>query len=178
MSIQVNGCVLELVQGDIASQEVDAIVNAANARLAGGSGVDHAIHSAGGTAIMEETDRRYPDGCPTGSAVSSGPGNLPCKFVFHAVGPVWHGGDQGEPQQLRGAYHRSLELAVENQCESIAFPALSTGAYGYPMELAAELTLSTVIEFLREHGAPPLVRIVLYMPADLACFRGVLERLS
>src|SRR5687767_13445840 len=99
---------LELVQGDITRQEVDAIVNAANSALAGGGGVDGAIHRAGGPSLMEETDRRYPEGCPTGSAVATAAGNLPAKFVFHAVGPRWKGGQKGESELLAGAFRRCL----------------------------------------------------------------------
>ena len=170
MQVQIDGCTLELVQGDISVQEVDAIVNAANSSLAGGSGVDGAIHSRGGPSIMEETDRLYPQGCPTGSAVASTAGDLPCKVLFHAVGPIYHGGDQGEPELLSGAYRRCLELAVEHQCESIAFPALSTGVYGYPMDLAAETSLGVIVDFLRQQGKPKLARVVLFKPQDLEIF--------
>ena len=116
MKVGIHGQVIELLQGNIVTQQVDAIVNAANSALAGGSGVDGAIHGAGGPSIMAETDRRYPDGCPTGSAVISGAGDLPAKYVIHAVGPVWRGGFDGESERLAGAYRRSLELAVENDC--------------------------------------------------------------
>src|SRR5690242_1337774 len=109
MRVEIGGCFLELVQGDITKQDVDAIVNAANSALASGSGVNGAIQSAAGLALMEETARRYPDGCPTGSAVASGAGNIPVKFVFHAVGPVWKGGQKGEEEQLKSAYRRCLE---------------------------------------------------------------------
>src|SRR3954447_16213903 len=105
---------IELVQGDITLQEVDAIVNAANSQLAGGGGVDGAIHRRGGPAIMQETEARYPDGCPTGSAAISTGGDLPVKYVIHAVGPVWSEGSRGEAELLAGAYRRSLELAVEH----------------------------------------------------------------
>jgi O-acetyl-ADP-ribose deacetylase len=170
-------CTLELVQGDITCQQVDAIVNAANAKLAGGGGVDGAIHRAGGGEIMAETDRLYPDGCPTGSAVASTAGNLPAKFVFHAVGPVWRGGQKGEPEQLQSVYRRCLELALERDCDSIAFPAISTGVYGYPMDLAAEHSLTTVIDFLRERQAPRRVRFVLFGSGALGAFSRVLEEL-
>src|SRR5262245_4867885 len=110
---------IELVQGDITLQEVDAIVNAANSRLAGGGGVDGAIHRRGGPAIMRETSERYPDGCPTGSAVVSAAGNLAARHVFHAVGPFWSGGGRGEAELLASAVRRSLELAIEHGCKSI-----------------------------------------------------------
>ena len=129
MQVLVNGQTLELCQGDITLQEVDAIVNAANSRLMGGGGVDGAIHRRGGPSIMEETDAKYPNGCPTGSAVISAAGELPARHVIHAVGPVWNGGARGEAELLAGAYRRCLELAVEQGCRSVAFPSLSTGAY-------------------------------------------------
>jgi O-acetyl-ADP-ribose deacetylase (regulator of RNase III) len=165
---------VELVEGNIVEQQVDAIVNAANSRLAGGGGVDGAIHRRGGPSIMEETDRLYPEGCPTGSAVISGAGKLPAKHVLHAVGPVWAGGQRGEPELLAGAHRRCLELAVEHGCRSIAFPAISTGVYGYPKELAAGVALRTVREFLREHGQPELVRFVLFDPRAYKAFAEAL----
>ncbi len=175
MQVTINGQTLELHQGDITDQQVSAIVNAANSRLAGGGGVDGAIHRRAGPAIMEETDRRYPDGCPTGSAVISGAGNLPCDYVIHAVGPVWSGGQRGEEELLAGAYRRCLELAVENNCESIALPSLSTGAYRYPIDLAARTALRTAIDFLNEHGRPSLVRFVLFDAGAYGAFSAALE---
>jgi O-acetyl-ADP-ribose deacetylase (regulator of RNase III) len=178
MQVEINQRTLELHQGDITLQQVDAIVNAANSRLVGGGGVDGAIHRRGGPTVMAETDAKYPDGCPTGSAVISGGGNLTAKYVIHAVGPVWRGGQRGEAQLLAGAYHRSLELAVEHQCRSVAFPALSTGAYGYPIDQAARLALSTAIEFLKEHGQPELVRFVLFDAGAYGAFAAALEELT
>lgn len=177
MRVGINGAVLELRQGDVTRQEVDAIVNAANSRLAGGGGVDGAIHDRGGPAIMAETDARYPEGCPTGSAVISGAGNLPVRHVIHAVGPIWRGGQRGEAELLAGAYRRCLELAVEHDCRSIAFPSLSTGAYGYPMDQAARIAISTAIAFLQEEGQPKLVRFVLFDAAALATFQAKLDEL-
>ena len=116
--------------------------------------------------------------CPTGSAVISGGGNLTAKYVIHAVGPVWGGGNRGEAEQLAGAYRRSLELAVEHGCRSIAFPALSTGAYGYPMDQAARTALSTAIDFLKEHGQPDLVRFVLFDAGAYGAFAAALEELT
>ena len=143
-----------------------------------GGGVDGAIHRRGGAGIMTETKTRYPQGCPTGSAVISSGGNLPAKYVIHAVGPVWNGGGHGEAELLAGAYSRCLELAVEHDCHSIAFPALSTGAYRYPIELAARTAISTAIKFLKEHGRPELVRFVLFDAATYAIFSDALEELS
>ena len=148
MRIIIAGRTLELDRGDITEQVVDVIVNAANSRLAGGGGVDGAIHRRGGPEIMAETARRYPQGCPTGSAVISGAGKLPARYVVHSVGPIWAGGRNGEAQLLASAYRRSLELADEHGAKSIALPALSTGAYGYPLDLASRVALATAIEFL------------------------------
>lgn len=178
MQIEIHGCVLELIEGDVTLQEVDAVVNAANSHLAGGGGVDGAIHRRGGPSIMAETDREYPDGCPTGSAVISGAGNLPAKHVIHAVGPVWHGGNRREAERLAGAYRRCLELAVEHRCASIAFPSLSTGAYGYPIDQAARVALAETIEFLKQHGKPGLVRFVLFGAGAYRVFAAALEELS
>jgi O-acetyl-ADP-ribose deacetylase (regulator of RNase III) len=175
MHVLVNGRRLELEQGDITLQEVDAIVNAANSRLAGGGGVDGAIHRRGGPDIMAETDSRYPDGCPTGSAVISGGGALAAKHVIHAVGPVWGGGNRGEADLLGAAYRRSLELAREHDCRSIALPALSTGAYGYPMDQAARVALTTAIDFLKENAKPELVRFVLFGEGAYGAFAAALE---
>ena len=140
---------IELVSGDITTQEVDAIVNAANASLAGGGGVDGAIHRAAGPTLMHETDRLYPDGCPTGSAVITSAGDLPCRHVIHAVGPRYRDGQQGESEKLAGAYRRSLELASAAECRSLAFPAISCGIYGYPLPEAAEIALATASQFMR-----------------------------
>lgn len=178
MQVQINGRTLELHQGDVTDQPLDAIVNAANSNLAGGGGVDGAIHRRGGPAIMAETDARYPDGCPTGSAVISGGGDLPAKHVIHAVGPIYSGGGRNEPELLRSAYRRCLELAVEHDCRSIALPSLSTGAYGYPIDQAARIALSTAIEFLQEHTQPELVRFVLFDAGAYGAFAAALEELD
>jgi O-acetyl-ADP-ribose deacetylase (regulator of RNase III) len=177
MKAKIGDSTIELHQGDITLEEVEAIVNAANSHLAGGGGVDGAIHRRGGPAIMAETDAKYPDGCPTGSAVISTGGNLKAKFVIHAVGPVWGGGKRGEAELLAGAYRRSLELAVENECRSIALPALSTGAYRYPMDQAARVALRTAIVFLKEHGRPELIRFVLFDAGAYGAFAAALDEL-
>jgi O-acetyl-ADP-ribose deacetylase (regulator of RNase III) len=178
MKTTINGGTIELCQGDITAQQVDAIVNAANSRLAGGGGVDGAIHRRGGPEIMRETDARYPDGCPTGSAVISTAGRLDAKYVIHAVGPVWGGGGRGEVELLAGAYRRCLELAVEHDCRSIAMPALSTGAYRFPMDHAARIALSTAIEFVAKNDGPKLVRFVLFDAAAYEVFAEALEGLG
>jgi O-acetyl-ADP-ribose deacetylase (regulator of RNase III) len=177
MRIAVGSCWLELCQGDITHQAVDLIVNAANSQLAGGGGVDGAIHRRGGPTIMAETDRHYPQGCPTGSAVNSSAGNLPARFVAHAVGPIWRGGDVGEAGLLAGAVRRSLELAVENDCRSVAMPAISAGVYGYPLAEAARVSLQTAMAFLDENQRPELVRFVLFGPEALTIFTETLLRL-
>jgi O-acetyl-ADP-ribose deacetylase (regulator of RNase III) len=178
MRLEVNGQLLELCQGDITLQQADAIVNAANSRLAGGGGVDGAIHRRGGPEIMADTASRYPQGCPTGSAVLSTAGKLRAKCVIHAVGPIWGGGRRGEAALLAAAYRRSLELAIEHDCRSIALPALSTGVYAYPMDQAARVTLQTVIEFLQQHGKPELVRVVLFGEGAYGAFSAALQELS
>jgi O-acetyl-ADP-ribose deacetylase len=178
MRRQIGQSVIELHQGDITLEQVEAIVNAANSRLMGGGGVDGAIHRRGGPSIMAETNKKYPQGCPTGSAVISLAGNLKAKFVIHAVGPVWSGGERGEPEMLAGAYRRSLELALEHDCRSIAFPALSAGAYGYPMDLAARMAISTSLEFLRKNGQPELVRFILFSDGAYGSFAAALEELT
>lgn len=168
---------IELVQGDITRQEVDAIVNAANSALAGGGGVDGAIHRAAGPDLMAETRRRYPEGCPTGSAVATRAGNLKAKYVFHAVGPVWRGGSAGEEDLLRSAIAACLDLAEAYKCGNVAFPALSTGAYGYPLDLAADTILTTIFGRLATAEYPKLVRIVLFGEAAYGQFSRVLESL-
>ncbi len=177
MQAIIAGKTLELVQGDITQQAVDAIVNAANSRLAGGGGVDGAIHRGGGPAIMAETNARYPGGCPTGSAVISSAGDLSAKYVIHAVGPVWRGGGDGEAQQLASAYRRCFELAASHDCESIALPAISCGVYGYPIERASRVALETAIDFMRQHERPTTVRFVLFSDDTFAPFGNSLREL-
>ena len=152
VSVTINQAKLILTQGDITKQVVDAIVNAANSSLMGGGGVDGAIHRAGGPAILEECKqivaRQGP--LPTGQAVITTGGNLKAKYVIHTVGPVWHCERDGEPRYLASAYHESLKLAAEKGLRSIAFPSISTGAYGYPIDKASRIALCTVISFLKE----------------------------
>lgn len=174
----IHGCSLELIVGDVTDQAVDAIVNAANQHLAGGGGVDGAIHRRGGPEIMDETRRRYPNGCPTGSAVPSGAGTLPAKYVFHAVGPVWQGGGHGEAELLKSAYQTCLRLAGELRCDSLAFPSLSTGAYRFPLHEASRIALDTHVRHLQEHGFPHLVRFVLFDSAAFDEFSRAMDELS
>ena len=178
MQTQVGNCNVEIVVGDITQQETDAIVNAANSELAGGGGVDGAIHRAGGPSIMTETQEKYPGGCHTGDAVITGAGELPTSYVVHAVGPVWSGGQHGEQEKLSSAYRRSMEVALDAGCESIAFPSLSTGAYRYPVDLAARAALRTVLAFLRERSAPKLVRFVLFDQGTYGAYAAALEEIQ
>lgn len=168
---------IELVQGDITMQDVDAIVNAANSGLLGGGGVDGAIHRAGGPRILEECReiRRRRGGCPPGEAVMTGGGNLRARYVIHAVGPIWRGGSADEEHILASAYRASLHLAVDHHLGSVAFPSISTGAYGFPVEHAARVALSTAAEFIREHGSPGLVRFVLFSAHDEGIYARLLK---
>ncbi len=176
-SLEINGCRIEIVQGDITEQETEAIVNAANEKLIPGGGVDGAIHRKGGPAILKELRERY-DRCPTGEAVITGGGNLKAKYVIHTVGPIYRGGTSGEAELLKRAYWNSLKLAIEHGIKSISFPSISTGAYGYPIKEASEIALSTVIEFLKKHKAPKLVRFVLWGEENFNVFKETLKRLK
>jgi O-acetyl-ADP-ribose deacetylase (regulator of RNase III) len=178
MKVHFGNSLIELVQGNITHQQVDAIVNAANSKLIVGGGVDSAIHRAAGLTVHAETQRRYPLGCPPGDAVPTSAGALPAKFIFHAVGPIWRGGREGEPGLLRSAYRRCLELAVQHQCVSIAFPAISTGIYCFPVDLAAENSLDETRRFLMETAAALLVRFVLFDAGTYAAFARVLDSFS
>ena len=161
---------LKAVSGDITKLKVDAIVNAANTSLLGGGGVDGAIHRAAGPELVEAC--RKLNGCATGSAKATPGFRLPAKWVFHAVGPVWHGGARGEDGLLAGCYRRCLELAQEHGVKSIAFPAISTGIYGFPRERAAEIAIQTV----REHIEGTGVEEVLFVCFDEGT-RGIYEGL-
>ncbi len=155
----INGVTLALLRGNIVEVQVDAIVNAANSGLRGGGGVDGAIHRTGGPSIMEEC--RKIGGCPTGSAVTTTAGKLPAKYVFHAVGPIYSGSRDDE-RLLTSAYQSCLNLAEQYQVKSIAFPSLSTGIYGYPLELAAPIALRTIIEHIQKPTSLQQVLMVLF----------------
>ena len=161
-----HGKKLRLVVGDITKIRVDAIVNAANTGLSGGGGVDGAIHRAGGPTIMRELDaiRANAGGCPCGHAVTTGAGSLPAQYIFHAVGPIYHDGQHGEPEQLANCYRTCLDLAERHGVRTISFPAISTGAYGYPLEEAAEVALGTVGACLEQPECA--VRDVLFVLFD------------
>lgn len=170
-----------LVKGDITTQEVDAIVNAANSALRGGGGVDGAIHRAGGPQIAEECRRiaQEKGGCPTGQAVITSAGRLPAKYVIHAVGPVWRGGGQGEAELLASAYRSALKLALDHGVRTIAFPSISTGAYGFPIRQAAKIALQTIRDFLQEHGHPfDEVRCVLFSDSDYQVYLETLNEME
>ena len=172
-----------LVQGDITEMETDAVVNAANSSLMGGGGVDGAIHRRGGPSLLEQCKRlrarEWPGGLPTGKAAVTTGGNLKAKYVIHTVGPVWRGGTQREPELLAEAYRNSLKLAVSKGLKTVAFPSISTGAYGYPIEQASRIALATVKDFLESEDNLDRVVFVLFSREDLEAYmdagKGVLR---
>ena len=175
MERHINTSTLVLTIGDITRESTEAIVNAANSRLAGGGGVDGAIHRAGGPAIMQQC--RKIGRCPTGKAVITTGGALKASYVIHAVGPRYSDGISGEAALLRSAYEESLRLASKKNLRSISFPAISTGAYGYPPHEAARIALQTIIDYLKEHKEITLVRFVLYDQTTYNIFAQELEYL-
>lgn len=176
MELKVGSAVIALLQGDITRIKADAVVNAANPTLLGGGGVDGAIHRVGGPAILEAC--RGLGGCEPGGAKITSGGDLPADYVIHAVGPIWHGGGQGEAQLLASAYRRSLELASAQGLKTIAFPSLSTGVYGYPIEKAAKIALSAIRDYVVGHPGIERVTVVLFTASDLAVYRAELARIS
>jgi O-acetyl-ADP-ribose deacetylase (regulator of RNase III) len=173
---------IELARGDVTRQALDAIVNAANSSLLGGGGVDGAIHRNGGPEILEECRRlratTHPDGLPAGEAVLTGAGRLPCRFVIHTVGPVWRGGGRGEAETLARCYRNALSLAAGRGLASVAFPSISTGAYGYPVGQAAGVALGAVRAALLAGSPVTLVRFCLFSAEDLESYRAALDALE
>ena len=167
----VNKATLSIIQGDITRQATDAIVNAANSGLMGGGGVDGAIHRAGGPAILEECRKivARQGSLPAGQAVITTAGNMKSRHVIHTVGPIWHGGSQGEAETLASAYRESLELASANNLASISFPSISTGAYGYPVDKAARIALKTVVDYLSK---PTSIKEVVFVLFDTRTFEA------
>lgn len=176
MESKINQTVISLVEGDITREQTEVIVNAANSRLAGGGGVDGAIHRVGGPIIMEEC--RKIGGCPTGKAVITSGGNLYARYVIHAVGPIYRGGDKNEAEMLAGAYQESLKLVSEKGLTSVAFPSLSTGAYGYPIKEAARIALKTVIDYATDSPSIKLIRFNLFGLKDYGIYEETFEELE
>jgi len=175
MQISVGRAVLELVEGDLTQQDTEAIVNAANPSLRGGGGVDGAIHRAGGPKILEECLQI--GGCPTGEARLTTGGNLKARYVIHTVGPIYRDGLHQEPQLLASCYRESLKLARAKGIKSVAFPSISTGAYGYPIQAAARIALKTMKDFLTDHPEIQLVRFVLFGKAAYQAYEQALKEL-
>ncbi len=163
---------LSAIQADITTLAVDAVVNAANSSLLGGGGVDGAIHKAAGSGLLEECRRL--GGCPTGDARLTGGHNLPARFIIHAVGPVWRGGGEGEPQQLESCYRRSLEIAAANDIKTIAFPCISTGIFGYPIGDAARIAVSVARSFVDDGSTLSEIMFCCFAPNDLAVYERVI----
>ena len=171
---------LKIITGDITCLDVDAVVNAANSSLLGGGGVDGAIHRAGGPAVLNECrdirNHRYPDGLPPGRAVLTTAGNMPAEYVIHTVGPIWHGGATNERETLSNAYRNSLKLATETGVKSIAFPAISTGIYGFPKKIAAVIAVDTILEHLKKNSLPREVTLVFFSEKDKDSFYSAVEK--
>lgn len=164
---------IEVIEGDITRQQVDAIVNAANTSLLGGGGVDGAIHRAAGPGLLAEC--RTLGGCPTGEARITRGYNLPARWVIHTVGPVWHGGQQGEDELLARCYRSALALAAQYGARTVAFPAISTGAYGFPLERATRIAVAEVRRFLEEHATPEKVLFVCFGGRAYRCYLDVVR---
>jgi len=177
---RVEKATVRLIRGDITEVATDAIVNAANSALMGGGGVDGAIHRKGGPKILEECrkirETEWPEGLPTGKAVITSGGNLKAKHVIHTVGPVWHGGGSGEPELLMQAYVNSLRLAVSKGLKSVAFPSISTGAYGYPVEEACRAALQAIKTFLETEDGLEEVVLVLFSEESFQVYLDAAEK--
>ena len=169
-----NGASMQAIQADITTLAVDAIVNAANHTLLGGGGVDGAIHRAAGPGLLGAC--RLLGGCATGEAKLTEAYRLPARYVIHTVGPVWHGGTQGEAELLASCYRRSLELAARQGLASLAFPGISTGVYGYPVRPAATIAVTTVAALLDQHPTLQTVIFCCFSERDLAVYQSLMER--
>ena len=167
---------IELAKGDITKMQVDAIVNAANKSLLGGGGVDGAIHRAAGPLLLEEC--KSLNGCETGEAKITRSYNLPCKFIIHTVGPVWHGGTQNEPELLTTCYTNSLQIAIKNKLKTIAFPNISTGVYRFPKTMAAGIAIRTVNQFLKQNNKLKTVYFVCYDEENYDIYKEKLIKLA
>jgi O-acetyl-ADP-ribose deacetylase (regulator of RNase III) len=165
---------IRALQANIVTLTVDAIVNAANSSLLGGGGVDGAIHRAAGPQLLEEC--RKLGGCKTGDAKLTKGYKLPAKFVIHTVGPVWHGGKKGEPELLASCYRNSLTIAVDHELKSIVFPSISTGVYGYPIDLAAQVAVNTVSETIKKQSKIEEVLFCCFSPSDLEVYESLLMK--
>jgi len=166
---------IEVLQGDITKLKVDAIINAANASLLGGGGVDGAIHRAAGQELLQYC--RTLKGCPTGEAKITPGFNLPSKFVIHTVGPVWRGGNYNEEVLLSNCYNNSLRIAVENKLKAIAFPAISTGIYGYPVEEASKVAINAVLEFIASNNSIEKVIFMCYDERTYSVYKRLISKL-
>ena len=181
MELIINSTKLKLIQGDITKENVDAVVNAANSSLMGGGGVDGAIHRAGGPAILEECRKIVAKigSLPKGEAVITTAGNMASRFVIHTVGPVWHGGERREAELLRNAYYNSLKIGAENGIESMAFPSISTGIYGYPIGKACNIALETVIDFIKsEEYKYSEVRFIVFSNYDMKVYEDEFSKIK
>jgi len=177
-SCKANATTISLVRGDITRQEVDAIVNAANSGLMGGGGVDGAIHRAGGPDILKECKEivAIQGKCPAGQAVITGGGKLPAKYVIHAVGPIWRGGSSNEEEKLASAYRECLKLAVQYEAKTVAFPSISTGAYGFPTDKASQIAISEAREFCAGNNNLEEIRFVLFDERTYDFFKSALDQ--
>jgi len=171
---------IEVIQADITKVKADAIVNAANTSLLGGGGVDGAIHRAGGPAILDDCRKiiARQGGCKTGEAVITTAGNLQAKYVIHTVGPVWNSGKRNEEELLASCYRKSLQIAVENGCKTIAFPSISTGIYRFPKDLAAKISVKTIVDFLRQNPSIQKVTLVCFGVDDFEIINHEISGIS
>ncbi len=180
MEFILNKTRLKFLQGDITKQDTQAIVNAANSSLMGGGGVDGTIHRAGGSEILEHCKkiRKEQGTLPPGNAVITPAGNLYAEFVIHTVGPVWRGGKNHESEMLRNCYHNVLLLAQKEMINSISFPSISTGIYGYPIEKASKIAITTVIAYIKKHGFFEEIRFILFSDKDYKIYQDTLKKLT